>query len=369
METSKPIEPPLSVDLPHREGLTTETHDWTMVRAGDIVRDQKVVVIDGDQPVEEACDVLVKHGILSAPVYDKNSKSYVGMFDYGDVIAYLLLLLHRQEAPDQSLEVKELIQHALKSQPVPVKLASDLSRKNPFYSVFPETPLLQVIEEFSSGTHRVAVMDGNGDIKGILSQSAVVAYLYKNVSKFPDLSSYMNKSIHDLSLGKAPVVSVQTDQLVLNALSIMSEHGISSLAVVDPSGVLLSAITMTDVKYVMKSHHHSLLWSTCFQFISHVRSLQGLENGQDAYPVFDIRPESTLGFAIAKLVATRAHRLWVTEPRGQVIGVVSLTDISRVFAKSAGLTVPTGRTSGSGTGLRERKGSLAKGSSLGLVGM
>lgn len=30
----------------------------------------------------------------------------------------------------------------------------DISNRNPFYSVFPETSLLQVVELFGSGTHR-----------------------------------------------------------------------------------------------------------------------------------------------------------------------------------------------------------------------
>jgi hypothetical protein len=34
-----------SRDEAHREGLTTETHDWTLVRAIELVADQKVVAM------------------------------------------------------------------------------------------------------------------------------------------------------------------------------------------------------------------------------------------------------------------------------------------------------------------------------------
>lgn len=48
------------------------------------------------------------------------------MFDYGDLMTYILLLLKKMEVPlkDQSLEMRDLVQRTNKSQAVPVKLAS-----------------------------------------------------------------------------------------------------------------------------------------------------------------------------------------------------------------------------------------------------
>lgn len=70
--------------------------------------------------------MLLKNGITSAPVYDKNKKIYVGMFDYGDLMTYILLLLKKMKVPfeEQSIEMRDLIQRTSRSQNVPVKLAS-----------------------------------------------------------------------------------------------------------------------------------------------------------------------------------------------------------------------------------------------------
>lgn len=54
------------------------------------------------------------------------------MFDYGDVIAYILLVLHRNpgqmEGNDSidldSLEIKDIVRRALEGQKIPVELAS-----------------------------------------------------------------------------------------------------------------------------------------------------------------------------------------------------------------------------------------------------
>lgn len=88
---------------------------------------------NGSVSVEEACQILVDNNISSAPVYVEGEKGhYVGMFDYGDVIAYILLVLHRRPGPKdcndpvdlESFEVKDIVRRALQGQKVPVRMAS-----------------------------------------------------------------------------------------------------------------------------------------------------------------------------------------------------------------------------------------------------
>ncbi|KAL0087962.1 hypothetical protein J3Q64DRAFT_1735416 [Phycomyces blakesleeanus] len=346
--------------MAHREGITTTTHDWTMVNAASLLKKQKVITIDGSLTVEDACNILIENNISSAPVYEPAPKtsgaivhtpSFVGMFDYADVIAYLLLVLKKMPPPSEqedvsptSLEIKDIIRLSHEGKDVPVKLASDLSQKNPFYSILPEATLLSAVEEFGCGTHRVSILRPDGGIDGILSQSTVVRYLYDNQRRFPAIESLLSKTLRQLHLGEAPVIGVNADSLVLDALSLMSQHGISSIAVLGHMGIVLGNISLTDVKHVMRSYRHQLLWNTCFNFVSLVRTQQGIDDGQDRLPVFDVRLDTTLGFAIAKLLATKSHRVWVTDERDRAVGVVSLTDVMRVVAKSAGVDVVSQRT-------------------------
>ncbi|KAI9476305.1 MAG: hypothetical protein EXX96DRAFT_486283 [Benjaminiella poitrasii] len=358
--------------MSHREGITTDPVDWTMVKASSLIEDQQVITIDGSLPVEEACDVLIKNSISSAPVYDPDVKtvsdapivharSYVGMFDYGDVIAYILLVLQNMPPPGDekedkesneaknresnvTFEIKDILYRALEGKEVPAKLASDLSQKNPFYSIMPEATLLSAVEEFAYGTHRVCVLNPDGSIKGILSQSTVAKYLFENQRHFPDIECMLNKTLRQLGLGVSDVIAVNADSPVLDALELMSKHDISSVAVLGHMGVVLGNISMTDVKHVIKSYRHQLLWKTCFQFVSLVRTEQGINDGQDRLPVFDVRLDTTLGFTVAKLLATKSHRVWVIDDREKAIGVVSITDVMRAIASSAGIEVKPQRS-------------------------
>ncbi|KAI7906053.1 uncharacterized protein BX663DRAFT_428951 [Cokeromyces recurvatus] len=338
----------------NREGITTSTKKWAMIPVSSLIHNQKVIEIDGNLSVEEACQVLVENNISSAPVYAHGERGhYIGMFDYGDVIAYILLVLHRKPGqPDsddivdtESFEIKDIVHRALQGYKVPVRMASDLSRKNPFYSIMQEATLLSAVEVFACGTHRVSILKPDGEVAGILSQSTVVKYLFENRKQFPEIDEILDKSIRQLNLGDETVISVDASANVLEALSLMSTHGISSVAVLRGGKYVIGNISLTDVRHVMKGYNHRLLWKTCLQFVSHIRTQQGIADGQDRLPVFDVRQETSLGFTIAKLLATKAHRVWVVDECNQATGVVSMTDVIRVFASIVGVQAQERRAS------------------------
>src|SRR5436305_15128845 len=91
----------------------------------------------------------------------------------------------------------------------------------------------------------------------------------------------------------------------------MTSRGISSIAVVDSQKQLVGNISMVDVQYVARSSSAHLLRSTCAHFLSVIKFEQGVRDGQDQVPVFAVYPSTSLAATVAKLVATKAHRMWI----------------------------------------------------------
>ena len=91
-------------------------------------------------------------------------------------------------------------------------------------------------------------------------------------------------------------------------------EGVSSLAILDNGQNVVGNISTVDVKLLTKSSSLPLLRNTCIHFISVILSTRGMNEGKDSFPVFHVTPGSTLAHTVAKLVATRSHRMWVTEP-------------------------------------------------------
>ena len=73
-------------------------------------------------------------------------------------------------------------------------------------------------------------------------------------------------------------------------------------------------ISTVDVRLLTKSSALPLLRNTCIHFISVILSTRGIHEGKDSFPVFHVTPFSTLARTVAKLIATKSHRMWITEP-------------------------------------------------------
>jgi CBS domain-containing protein len=97
------------------------------------------------------------------------------------------------------------------------------------------------------------------------------------------------------------------------ALALMNNEGLTSVAVVDSGQNVVGNISTADVRLLTSAASVPLLKSSCMHFVSVILSERGVEHGRDSYPVFHVSPHSTLAHTVAKLVATRSHRMWVVE--------------------------------------------------------
>jgi CBS domain-containing protein len=132
---------------------------------------------------------LSQHHILSAPIME--GVSFIGFFDYADAIAYLLTILSNKLLEQLSTiekgneSIKPIIHYILNQQPVPVRYVTDMSMRDPFYSLLPESSLLQALEILGreDGVRRVAITGGSSGISllGILSQSDIIRFLASHV--------------------------------------------------------------------------------------------------------------------------------------------------------------------------------------------
>lgn len=94
---------------------------------------------------------------------------------------------------------------------------------------------------------------------------------------------------------------------------LMHNEGLSSIAVVDSGLNVMGNISSADLRHVISAAHLARLQQSAMHFISVVLSERGVERGRDSFPVFYVNPSSTLAHTVAKLVATRSHRMWIVE--------------------------------------------------------
>ena len=359
---------------------TLHQQSWQYIKLSQLIESNKLIFINSSISVEDAFNTLIKYNLTSLPVQAHSKDLNCLTFDYNDLNSYLLLVLNKIKINNE-----KLTKDCQNGENIKVGDLIKYTPKDPFYKLSENENLSNVISILGSGVHRIAITDLDmTQIKGILSQRRLVKYLWDNARQFPDLEPLLNTSLKKLKIGvfndnnttkltsrNSQVISIHGDEPLINALYKMHCERISSIAVIDSDNILIGNISVTDVKHLTRNSQYPLLQNTCRHFISIILNNRGLENGgKDSFPIFHVYPSSSLARTIAKLVATKSHRLWIVQPSpttdpdpeqsihsseendfnmnipfsphlmekdrktGKLIGVISLTDILSILARN-----------------------------------
>ncbi|KAE9408022.1 hypothetical protein BT96DRAFT_808931 [Gymnopus androsaceus JB14] len=330
---------------------------WKTVYARDII-DSRVVVVDAQISVEDACEILLSEDISCLAI-----KS--GEHSFSDVNAFLTLAATKHTFSPEEVQEKPHVDDiftAAKAGHVPVSIVSNLSEKNPLQTLPYDATVVSLLEIFARGTHRVLIHSslsgGNQeDFVGIVSDRRLLSWFlaFAQQSESESLRLFLSNplgsfsdSLSSLNLYTS-VVATLSSGFVLEAMKLMSEEGVSSIAVLEEEGgTLFSAVSVTDIgKIVVPSQSNHILSMPLKQFISLIKGPDGSTDGEDRYPVYSVLPTSTMMYTIQKLLATNAHRVFVTQESsgsspilspmssGNLTGLVSIVDILSVFARLA----------------------------------
>ncbi|EGE86458.1 CBS domain-containing protein [Blastomyces gilchristii SLH14081] len=292
--------------------------DWTQISIGELVTPSDLRFVEMDTGIEEATKVLIDSGIPVIMIREKpEDKAAIGTFDYADLNAYLLLVVGLVQPSEEHVgAMRELAKKARDGKEIPLRDVKKLGLNVPITNLPPSASLMRAVEIFGGGIHRIIVTrEGTNEVVGIFSQWRLVKFLWENGQSFPVIDQLYPRSLAELKIGSQQVISINGDRPLSEALELMNSEGISSIAVVDNQLNVVGNISVVDVKLLTKSSSLPLLNDTCIHFISVILSTRGLHEGKDSFPVFHVHPQSTLAHTVAKIVATRSHRMWVTDPQ------------------------------------------------------
>ncbi|CAK4022823.1 hypothetical protein DOTSEDRAFT_179240 [Lecanosticta acicola] len=288
--------------------------DWSTVQVQEIIDPTETRFVELETSIEDTTKLLVRSGAPNVVLIRESTKTKtaIGTFDYSDLNAYLLLVLGLSQADEEAGQVAERARtgDAIPLQDIQHHLGA---REEPVF--LPHTAnLTQAVESLGSGHHRVIITkEGTGEALGVLSQLRLVRFFWENHQSFHATEKLYQLTLKELDIGAKDVLAINGDKPLADALRLMHNEGITSLPVLDQNRNVVGNISHVDVKLLTDTSAIPLLSATCIHFISVILSERGVDNGKDSYPVFYINPYSTLAHTVAKLCATRSHRMWVVD--------------------------------------------------------
>ncbi|GMY26057.1 SNF1-related protein kinase regulatory subunit gamma-1-like isoform X3 [Fagus crenata] len=205
----------------------------------------------------------------------------------------------------------------------------------PFLPVSTESSMLSVLLLLSKYRLRnVPVIEpGKPDIKNFITQSAIVQGLERCRGRdWFDLIA--KQPFSDLGLpfmSSAEVISIQGDELILEAFKRMRDNKIGGLPVVEgPKKKIVGNVSIKDIRYLLlKPELFSNFRKLTVMDFMHTIASQ--ETGE-VIPPITCKLDSTLGSVIHSLASNSVHRIYVVAGEDdEVVGIITLRDVISCF--------------------------------------
>ncbi|KAK0882441.1 cell separation during budding [Friedmanniomyces endolithicus] len=288
--------------------------DWRTVQVGEMIDPAEVRFVELETSIEDTTKLLIKSGAPNVVLIreSRKTRTAIGTFGYSELNAYLLLVLGLSQ-PDELAE--ELAKRARSGETIPLGDVNDHLGPREQPAFLPHTAeLSRAMEVLGGGVHRVVITkEGTSETVGVLSQLRLVRFFWENHQNFTATERLYPMSLKELGLGAQHMVAINGDKPLADALRLMHGEGITSLPVLDNHSNVVGNISHVDVRLLTDTSSIPLLSNTCIHFIGVILSERGMWDGKDSYPVFHVTPLSTLAHTVAKLCATRSHRMWIVE--------------------------------------------------------
>jgi CBS domain-containing protein len=226
--------------MPLRLGLLAETDQDRRAavlaqmasRRADTVMSAPAVTISHDQPLSEAVDLMLERRLKRLPVVDDHG-TLVGILSRLDIFRTVM-----REAPDwQSFKAQNI-------QVAHLKTVGDIVRRDT-HAVAPDTPIGEVIRVIGSNDiQRVAVVDGQGKLLGLISDRDLLRYFKTDPTGVWGALAKIKGALVEDRLGATPasavmqtgLITVQESHTVEEAIALMTQKALKRLPVVDGEG-------------------------------------------------------------------------------------------------------------------------------------
>ena len=105
--------------------------------------------------------------------------------------------------------------------------------------------------------HRLALVDGGGELCHIVSQSDVIKFIYEHLDEFGSIGGCSAETLGFVR-GEAYVVKVAPETPAIDAMVLMEERDISAVAVVNSTGEIIGNFSISELRNIMSEHFGSL---------------------------------------------------------------------------------------------------------------
>jgi len=300
----------------------------------DLHKKLQIITINTEDSIPSVLEKIFTNRITSAPVVDKNNK-LIGSIGLIDIILFVLNVCHtsqelakffglRQDKAIDFVDFADIKNHLTPEDeiqgsfgnPDSAAFVTNYSRNNLLHVLPPTSSVVDIVKSLCEH-HRVAV--GDDELFDYISQSDIVKFFKeKNV-----LGELGRKTIKELGLGSANVISVTPNQRVIEAFKKIVINKVSGIAVVDENSRLVGQISSSDLKCI--SETGEMIKQLYETYNSYRRDL--VEKYHAPIQMITVGQHTTFAKLVDILVENKIHRAFVVKDDNILVSVITLTDV------------------------------------------
>jgi len=297
-----------------------------------------LIEVHPNATVEDAFKLLSKYQVHSLPVVNDMSdgqRKYLGVLEEDHLLRFAMLepafllskgLKAEINVEDRTQMVSLMASFLQKSVGDVLRFANEkLAASSKLVLCSIDDPLATLIDHFAKGVHRalIAKPSPNGELElQLVSQADVVRFLKAHLHALPQTLL----SICASDVAAAQPVAVRSTVRALDALLVMHSRHVSACAITDDSGRLQGTVSAADLRGLNSSNIHSINYPVAF--FQH--TLAG-----HVHEASMCSADDTLQVIIERVAQEHHHGMWVIDHFMRPVGVITLTDIIKVFSPLA----------------------------------
>jgi CBS domain-containing protein len=289
-------------------------------------RGHEVITTETTEKLPGVFKKMVDANVTSLPVINQKGK-YSGVVEILDLVEFVTRLFS-DLGSTQFVDMEKVLVSENKFTQATVSNLTKPAKKHKLhrqidkgYSLFAAWELLAL-----GGVYRVPILDENGKICDLITQSMLIDFLWQNIEKIGALA---NEKIQDMKSQTEMLSFVPSTSKAIFAFREMVKTETRGLAVLDDSGKLVDNISLKDLRGI---HTDATvfwrLWSTVSEFKNKVK-----EEFPDKTPMELVYalPTDTLYSVVEKMAKMHIHRIYVVENAESLKPhrVITQTDILR----------------------------------------
>ncbi len=327
-------------------------------------RPSSVVEIDSNTKIEDAIEILVNSGILSAPVYDAKHSQYLGFADLSDFLAMIRgVEMLKKIIPKSKIRNQYLNIHGVNIDlnestsgdglDLPVhKLLKQGTKCAPWFPIAKweadlKTVTAALAKEVSppwTPCRRVPLLGPKLRVVDILSQSQLVRDIYDAVvapGSGAEPPVFIQTPRTNPKLGTRGLITVDIKKPVGEAFDKIVANAISAVGITDASqgGKLVGVISNKDVGPFIRIRKAYVeggmqgedpLEMSVATFITQARAIVGAQ-GITRSELVVVTLDTSVQDIIAFMADSKTHRVFIVDEDAKPLGIVSVSDIVKLL--------------------------------------